>query len=817
MLPIVRFLLPIGLALALLSCNDMDPLPMELTAPPERADRTHKKTTIHEIKTQPGLSPAPNAAKAPASNTPKAAASNPPDGGTRSEPAERPPEAEAAVVPLIAPALTAWFVGSEAHEAFGNKRWSDAAREFTAEAERVGETPTKARAELMAAISMLRDGHPKEAAHRLERAIGRIESIESHVKLLAAEAWSRAQKPSKALKHLNTLHGSGFAEARRVSLLRARALKNLGQKENAAKAFTAHLAAYGASSSVRLEAASAYRALGSAGTEREAKTLRSVLARSPNSSSAREADARLKTLPKKLRRLTRSELLTRLDAQYDSQRHAAALKTAALLRKRTKTGSRIWCKAGYVEARTLEKAKKRAKALTAWEDLVTECEKKSNVSVEMYYGAARRHASSGSRAKAVTYFNKVEVVAPKHSYVDDAWIRGAELLRDRGKHAAADKLLLKAQNGSGDMQEKAAWELFWHHYQAGRVTRALELLESGIENVDKAQIRLRRGRLVYWHARALQRLKKPKRAAAGYARVIREFPITWYAMMAKQRLEKLDPDLLAKVATDLRTRPRGTSIVRESAALLRSKELACAVELLRLGLTSYARAEIRHRAPKGQRGDWLLAYIFDRVGDHTAAYKIARWKRPDHMDDFPIGDNLERWRIGNPRPKRYRKAVTTAAKKNGVDEALIWAIMQTESAFRPEVVSIANAVGLMQLIIPTGRAMAKREGVSGTVDRKRLQDPELNIRLGTHFLARLARRFEKNPALMAAGYNAGPGRPMKWLRVRSGEELDQFVENIPYRETRRYTKSVVTAWLRYHYLYGGEVDRTVALRLPRVE
>ena len=85
--------------------------------------------------------------------------------------------------------------------------------------------------------------------------------------------------------------------------------------------------------------------------------------------------------------------------------------------------------------------------------------------------------------------------------------------------------------------------------------------------------------------------------------------------------------------------------------------------------------------------------------------------------------------------------------------------MRTESHFRTSALSRASAVGLMQLIVPTAKSLARQEGVAGTVDRTRLQDPDLNIRLGTRFLGKLSRRFDGHAALIAAGYNAGPGGP----------------------------------------------------------
>jgi soluble lytic murein transglycosylase len=138
--------------------------------------------------------------------------------------------------------------------------------------------------------------------------------------------------------------------------------------------------------------------------------------------------------------------------------------------------------------------------------------------------------------------------------------------------------------------------------------------------------------------------------------------------------------------------------------------------------------------------------------------------------------------------------------------------MREESTFKPRVVSHADAYGLMQVIPPTARGIARKSGHPTSPEA--LKTPSVNIAIGSRVLQELARRFRTNPWLAIPGYNAGPGNPSKWLRERPNVDFDVWVEMIPYRETRRYTKRVLASRAAYAFLYYREEAQT-ALVLPR--
>jgi soluble lytic murein transglycosylase len=137
--------------------------------------------------------------------------------------------------------------------------------------------------------------------------------------------------------------------------------------------------------------------------------------------------------------------------------------------------------------------------------------------------------------------------------------------------------------------------------------------------------------------------------------------------------------------------------------------------------------------------------------------------------------------------------------------------MREESQFDHEAVSAADAYGLMQLIVPTAQRAGKDLGLS--VNARALKRPELNVALGSQVLKGLLDKFKNKPLLAIAGYNAGPGRPVRWMKERPDLDQDIWVETIPFFETRTYVKHVVASWSAYAWLYDREAVESL-LHLP---
>jgi soluble lytic murein transglycosylase len=149
--------------------------------------------------------------------------------------------------------------------------------------------------------------------------------------------------------------------------------------------------------------------------------------------------------------------------------------------------------------------------------------------------------------------------------------------------------------------------------------------------------------------------------------------------------------------------------------------------------------------------------------------------------------------------------VAQQARAVALNPHLVLSIMRQESGFQPTAVSSAGAVGLMQLMPATARLVSQQLGL-GPVSADILATPRLNITLGTQYFASMLQRYHGNIFLALAAYNAGPGRVGRWQKQWPDLPMDEFVEHIPFRETRLYVKLVLRNLQNYERLYKALSD-----------
>jgi soluble lytic murein transglycosylase len=238
-----------------------------------------------------------------------------------------------------------------------------------------------------------------------------------------------------------------------------------------------------------------------------------------------------------------------------------------------------------------------------------------------------------------------------------------------------------------------------------------------------------------------------------------------------------------------------------------------ALEFLRLGLGREAEAELRRlglAAPGGkERVDdpdqqdklWAMAFLYHGAGRYGPSHWVTRWHILDFKRKWPTGPHRKRWEIAYPRA--WWNLLDRHARQHGFPTELIISFVREESAFDPLRESFANAIGLTQMIAPTAKRFARGTGIS--VSRETLRDPVKNVTIGSRFLAFLVDKFEKRVALVVPSYNAGEGATLRWLRERGDWPMDEFAEEIPYDETRNYSKRVLSSYFAYSYLKDGSI------------
>lgn len=170
------------------------------------------------------------------------------------------------------------------------------------------------------------------------------------------------------------------------------------------------------------------------------------------------------------------------------------------------------------------------------------------------------------------------------------------------------------------------------------------------------------------------------------------------------------------------------------------------------------------------------------------------------------GDWRERW-----HPRAFRPTIEREARFRRVDPHRMWALMYTESRFRRHVVSSAGARGAIQIMPWTGRQLCERLGEceDGRFDADTLFDIDTNARLAAYYFSELLHKFHGQAPMAYASYNGGPFNVSRWLtaKTKTPVDLGVFIEEIPFRETYRYTKRVMEVHATYSLLYRNELPR----------
>lgn len=163
-------------------------------------------------------------------------------------------------------------------------------------------------------------------------------------------------------------------------------------------------------------------------------------------------------------------------------------------------------------------------------------------------------------------------------------------------------------------------------------------------------------------------------------------------------------------------------------------------------------------------------------------------------------------------PTPYKEPVMQSAEKNRINPSWIYGVMRRESAFSPDVRSPAGAVGLMQILPNTARYVGQKIGYNSR-QYTNLTDARSNIELGSAYLRYLLERYDGNLILATAAYNAGPRRVDSWI-MNDVIAADQWVDSIPFKETRKYVKSVLEYTMVFQNLLDNRYDRLTPLMLP---
>ena len=335
-----------------------------------------------------------------------------------------------------------------------------------------------------------------------------------------------------------------------------------------------------------------------------------------------------------------------------------------------------------------------------------------------------------------------------------------------------------------------------------------------------------RGKAGYWAARDSERAGKLAEACVLYDGVFYRYGSNWYGYLALDRLTTLkgqgncrttqttNPQI-AKAVANLRivTVAAETSTQKELERVEKSEELST------IGLFDWAIDELneaKKTANNSPKINLALARHYRLKGNNTAAFVALQKSYPDYAQMFPEEMGREEWDIFYPLTNW--NDIKLWAANRGLDRYQVAGFIRQETVFDPNAKSPANAYGLMQLLLPTAKSVARKYGSSSIpASPADLYQPALNVELGTAYLKDQFAKFGRIE-YVAVAYNAGPGRVAPW-RATLPAEMDEFVEAIPFKETKQYVQGIIRNSAQYRRLYdeNGNFKPDVGTRPLRGE
>ena len=369
-------------------------------------------------------------------------------------------------------------------------------------------------------------------------------------------------------------------------------------------------------------------------------------------------------------------------------------------------------------------------------------------------------------------------------------------LDDQGQF---DKAVLKyrqaANAAEGNSQRfEALWRIGWIQYREGQYQSAVESFQRIVAGVDDPQWT---PQALYWVGRTRERLHDPD-AGAAYAQVCRRYYFTYYCQLARSKLQMSTSTRGGNVATAAISSDTGDELRKD-------RHYVKAVELKLLGLDQEAAKELAslpERYAKDRAVIMELCGLLSDVGEYHQALRLTRLYFRESIERGGATLVPERlWAAAYPTA--YLPLIRNYA--GSVDPFLAAAIIREESQYEIRALSRAGAVGLMQVMPATAQSMAKKNG-GGDIGRDDLFDYETNIRFGVKYLDHLIEQFAGNITQVVASYNAGPQAVSSWMAKYAGKDQDEFVEMIPYQETRQYVKRVLRSYREYLRLAGPSCE-----------
>lgn len=469
-------------------------------------------------------------------------------------------------------------------------------------------------------------------------------------------------------------------------------------------------------------------------------------------------------------------------------------------------------------------------------------------------------AKSGEFQTAVSAYYRAHLIAKRRSsYARNALFKAAFLSYQFQDYDGAFRKFERYMKYYGHHRQarSARWHMGWLKYLKGDYKGAIASLKPIYKKAKRHPWRWRKypkEKIQYWMAMSHFRLKEFRQARDLFDGLIEEAPLSYYSQASRSRLLNLPPPKPGEIRglanselelnsngvlrappikpsqpsplavvepedseADADTDEIGTSEIpvgKDDEGVERDEEemvfassrfqthLKRAQSLIQLGLYDWAKEELYEIEKKTKRKSDRLQLIqaYEQIGVYHRSAFVAEVYFSKERHKSGIESSRDLWL--SAYPQAFKNIVTHYSEAFGIEKEFIWGLMRAESRYRKDISSPVGARGLMQLMTHTATQVSRLLG-DEVFRASQLTEPGVNVRLGTRYLQRLSKKFKGQLPLMAAGYNAGPHRVESWLTQFGHLEMDEFIEHIPFKETRKYVKKVTRNYGVYKALSGN--------------
>lgn len=407
---------------------------------------------------------------------------------------------------------------------------------------------------------------------------------------------------------------------------------------------------------------------------------------------------------------------------------------------------------------------------------------------------------AGRKEEALLSLMRFKNAYPRSSLIDQALYLQAQILEEQREINKAIALYqeIGERFPHSSWRFQGLWQAGWLFFKARDWRNALQIWDKlQALNPNSPWIE----KILYWKGRAFQELGEQAPAEENYQLLIKNYPATYYALLTSGQGHLPEHrNILATPIEEKNLEP----FLRKDGQLPGLTHLEKGRALSHLGLWPEALRELAAAEEEGKFSTEIkkeISRLYRDMGEYSRSALLVRKNfrlRPltPALPDSEKKLYLLAYPVGNISWINYY------ARIRNLDPALLCALILEESRFNSQALSVAGARGLMQLIPPTAQMIARQLNIN-SLPESSLFEPEVNLQLGTWYLTNLLKEFSGKISFALAAYNAGPQVVKEWISQGNKLREDEFIESVPYPETRNYVIRVLTSFQVYRTLYSS--------------